>query len=147
MSVRLSAGAEQKGSKTEEGELGSNLGPDSSEYRLKCRSKTQKRAKRFNKIDNQKLVRDRGSEVQILSPRPSFPKSFEGDRRGPAEGSLFVKFRVCPKLCPLIRSSAERTASSLGWTYRADIATELWPAIRTRVQASHPDSPSLVRNV
>ena len=60
MSVRLSAGAEQKGSKTEEGELGSNLGPDSSEYRLKCRYKTQNRAKRFNKIDNQKLVRDQG---------------------------------------------------------------------------------------
>src|ERR1700757_3816205 len=50
--------------------LGSNLGPDSAEYPLKPHYKTQNQAKRFNKLDNQNCFGTRGSEVQILSPRP-----------------------------------------------------------------------------
>jgi hypothetical protein len=50
--------------------LGSNLGPDSAEYPLKPHYKTQNQAKRFNKLDNQNWFGTRGSEVQILSPRP-----------------------------------------------------------------------------
>jgi hypothetical protein len=48
----------------------SSLGPDSAEHPLKPWYKTQNRAKRFNKLDNQNCFGTRGSEVQILSPRP-----------------------------------------------------------------------------
>jgi hypothetical protein len=52
--------------------LGSILGPDSAEYPLKPHYRTQNHAKRFNKLDNQNCFGTRGSEVQILSPRPIF---------------------------------------------------------------------------
>jgi hypothetical protein len=71
---------------TGERQLGSNLGPYSAEHPLKSHYKTQNRAKRFNKLDNQNCFGTRGSEVQILSPRPIFFKRFcgstLGDRRG-----------------------------------------------------------------
>src|ERR1700751_5482963 len=51
--------------------LGSNLGPDGAEHPLKPHHKTQNRAKRFNKLDNPNCFGTRGSEVQILSPRPT----------------------------------------------------------------------------
>ncbi len=51
-------------------ELRSNLGPDSAERPLKPWYKTQNRAKRFNRLDNRNCFGTRGSEVQILSPRP-----------------------------------------------------------------------------
>ncbi len=52
--------------------LGSILSPDSAEHPLKPQNKTQNRAKRFNRLDNQNCFGTRGSEVQILSPRPIF---------------------------------------------------------------------------
>jgi hypothetical protein len=56
------------------------LGPDSAEYPLKPHYKTQNQAKRFNKLDNQNCFGTRGSEVQILSPRPFLFKHL-GNRR------------------------------------------------------------------
>jgi hypothetical protein len=50
--------------------LGSNMGPDSAEHPLKSLYKTQNRAKRCNRLDNRNCFGTRGSEVQILSPRP-----------------------------------------------------------------------------
>jgi len=50
--------------------LGSSLGPDSAEHPPKPYYRTQNRAKRFNKLDNRSNFGTRGSEVQILSPRP-----------------------------------------------------------------------------
>ena len=52
--------------------LGSSLGPDTSEHRLKPYYKTQNRTKRFNKLTNQNCFGTRGSEVQIHSLRHSF---------------------------------------------------------------------------
>jgi hypothetical protein len=51
--------------------LGSNLGPDNAEYQRKACYKTQNRAKRINRLDNRSCFGTRGSEVQILSPRPT----------------------------------------------------------------------------
>jgi hypothetical protein len=50
--------------------FGSKLGPDSAEHPLKPHIKTQNRAKRCNRLDNRNRFGTRGSEVQILSPRP-----------------------------------------------------------------------------
>jgi hypothetical protein len=50
--------------------LGSILGPDSAEHPLGLCYKTQNRAKRFNRLDHRNCFGTRGSEVQILSPRP-----------------------------------------------------------------------------
>ena len=50
------------------------------------------------------------------------------------------QFELCPELCPPSRDIAARTRSSEGWTYRPEIATELWPATRASVHASQPDS-------
>jgi hypothetical protein len=52
--------------------FGSKLGPDSAEHPLKPHIKTQNRAKRCNRLDNRNRFGTRGSEVQILSPRPIF---------------------------------------------------------------------------
>ena len=52
-------------------QLGSNLGPLAAEYREKHDANTQNKPKRDNRLVNRLLVRDQGSEVQILSPRPS----------------------------------------------------------------------------
>jgi hypothetical protein len=62
--------------------VGSSLGPDSAEQPLKPYYKTQNRAKRFNRLDNWNCFGTRGSEVQILSPRPSIPKQFIGLGQG-----------------------------------------------------------------
>ena len=56
--------------------LGSNLGPNSAEYPLKPHYKTQNQAKRFNKLDYRNCFGTRGSEVQILSPRPIFSSTY-----------------------------------------------------------------------
>ena len=55
--------------------LGSILGPDSAEHPLKPWYRTQNRAKRFNRLDNRNCFGTRGSEVQILSPRPILKKT------------------------------------------------------------------------
>ena len=53
--------------------LGSILGPDSAEHPLKPWYKTQNRAKRFNKLDHPKLLRDQGvGGSNPLSPTNSF---------------------------------------------------------------------------
>ena len=52
--------------------FGSKLGPDSAEHPLKPHIRTQNRAKRCNRLDNRNRFGTRGSEVQILSPRPFF---------------------------------------------------------------------------
>ena len=57
--------------------LGSILGPDSAEHPLKPHYKTQSRAKRCNRLDNRNGFGTRGSEVQILSPRPFIPSEFK----------------------------------------------------------------------
>ena len=59
--------------------LGSNLGPIAAENRVKPRSETQNQAKRINEIVFLWMLRDRGSEVQILSPRPIYPGVQPGD--------------------------------------------------------------------
>jgi len=48
----------------------------------------------------------RGSEVQILSPRPIFLQSFVVVSKGFVVIASSLKFPLCPKLCPLRRSSA-----------------------------------------
>jgi hypothetical protein len=50
--------------------LASDLGPDTAEHPLTPYYRTQNHAKRFNKLDNWNCFGTRGSEVQILSPRP-----------------------------------------------------------------------------
>ena len=84
--------------------------------------------------------------VQIHSPRPLFPQFHDSSS---FVGASFDSFNsvLCPILCPPSFSTALRTASSDGWTYRVDIPTELCPAILAKVQASQPDSPNRVRNV
>ena len=56
--------------------LESILGPDSAEHPLKPQYKTQNRTKRFNRLDNRNCFGTRGSEVQILSPRPIFSSGY-----------------------------------------------------------------------
>jgi hypothetical protein len=93
------------------------------------------------------LVRDQGVGGSNPLAPTNLSQSFEEDNGGCTARLFALAFSLCPELCPLSRSSAARTASSLGWTYRAEIATELCPAMRASVQASQADSPSLVRNV
>jgi len=49
---------------------------------------------------------------------------------------------VRPESCK--RSKARSTSSRPGCTYRCETLMLLWPAIRMIVNASTPDSPSLV---
>ena len=56
----------------------------------------------------------RGSEVQILSPRPNFLNRWLPLATACLRLIPILIFTLCPKLCPLSRSSASRTASSLG---------------------------------
>src|SRR5215831_15698454 len=64
----------------------SKLGQDSAEHPLKPHIKTQNRAKRCNRLDNRNHFGTRGSEVQILSPRPFFswsgPETWVTQRTG-----------------------------------------------------------------
>ena len=59
--------------------------------------------------------------------------------RSPSVSSGIPEISLCPELCPLNRDIAVKTASSDGWTYRLEIATELCPATRARVHVSQPD--------
>src|SRR6266850_8431517 len=62
--------------------LGSDLGPIAAESRVIGPKATQKQLKRDNNLAFLPLLRDQGSEVQILSPRPFFSFCSRKDQVG-----------------------------------------------------------------